>query len=133
MEQFCCQVWKVTHDKHKDGFNHYKKRTKKKLRKKSHASSPNHDININIIYLKFIITFVPTMPYITFIANMILIVLSQNKLQSWVWNCHISEEKDWHNTPFSSYVLSCQAFDLEWGWRWPCFDRDQFLVSMITK
>ena len=23
------------------------------------------------------------------------------------------------NRPFYSCVLSCQAFDLEWGWRWP--------------
>ena len=30
-------------------------------------------------------------------------------------------------------VLSCQAFDLEWGWRWPCCDRDQYLVSIITR
>ena len=37
------------------------------------------------------------------------------------------------NRPFYSYVLSCQAFDLEWGWRWPCCDRDQYLVSVITK
>lgn len=58
------------------------KENQEKIEEKSHFSSPNHDININIIYLKFIITFVPTMPYITFIANMILIVLSQNKLQS---------------------------------------------------
>ena len=35
--------------------------------------------------------------------------------------------------PFYSWVLTCQAFDLEWGWRWPCCDRDQYLVSMITK
>ena len=35
--------------------------------------------------------------------------------------------------PFYSCVLTCQAFDLEWGWRWPCCDRDQYLVSMITK
>ena len=36
------------------------------------------------------------------------------------------------NRPFYSCVLSCQAFDLEWGWRWPCCVRDQNLVSMIT-
>ena len=36
------------------------------------------------------------------------------------------------NRPFYSCLLSCQAFDLEWGWRWPCCDRDQNLVSMIT-
>ena len=36
------------------------------------------------------------------------------------------------NKPFYSCVLSCQAFDLEWGWRWPCCDGDQYLVSMIT-
>ena len=37
-------------------------------------------------------------------------------------------------TPFYSCVLSYQAFDLEWGWRWPCCDRDHYLVSkLITK
>ena len=30
-------------------------------------------------------------------------------------------------------VLNYQAFDLEWGWRWPCCDRDQYLVSIITR
>ena len=35
--------------------------------------------------------------------------------------------------PLYSCVHSCQAFDLEWGWRWPCCDRDRCLVSMITK
>ena len=35
--------------------------------------------------------------------------------------------------PFYSCVLSHQAFDLEWGWRWPCCNGDQCLVSMITK
>ena len=39
----------------------------------------------------------------------------------------------WRNRPFYSCVLSSQAFDLEWGWRWPCCDRDQYLVSMIIK
>ena len=29
--------------------------------------------------------------------------------------------------------FTVQAFDLEWGWRWTCCDRDQYLVSMITK
>ena len=37
------------------------------------------------------------------------------------------------NRPFYCCVLSCQAFDLEWGWRWPGCDRDQYLVGMITK
>ena len=37
-----------------------------------------------------------------------------------------------YKRPFYFCVLSCQAFDLEWGWRWPCCDRDQFLVSMIS-
>ena len=39
------------------------------------------------------------------------------------------------NRPFYSCVLthSCQAFNLEWGWRWPCCDGDQYLVGMITK
>ena len=37
------------------------------------------------------------------------------------------------NRPTDRRVLSCQAFDLEWGWRWPCCDRDQCLVSMITE
>ena len=32
-----------------------------------------------------------------------------------------------------SSVLSCQAFDLEWGWKWPCCDGDQYQVSMMTK
>ena len=36
------------------------------------------------------------------------------------------------NRPFHS-VLSCQAFDLEWGWKGPCCDRDQYLVSIITR
>ena len=35
--------------------------------------------------------------------------------------------------PLYSCVHSCQAFDLEWGWRWLCCDRDQYLVSMITQ
>ena len=43
---------------------------------------------------------------------------------------------DWYqvvsNRPFYSCVLTCLAFDLEWGWSWPC-DGDQYLVSMITK
>ena len=30
----------------------------------------------------------------------------------------------------SKYHL--KTFDLEWGWRWPCCDRGQYLVSMIT-
>ena len=38
-----------------------------------------------------------------------------------------------HNRPFYKCVLSCQALDLEWSWSWPCCDRDQYLVSMITK
>ena len=37
------------------------------------------------------------------------------------------------NRPFYSFVLGCQAFNLEWGWRWLCCDRDQYLVSVITK
>ena len=37
------------------------------------------------------------------------------------------------NGPFYSCALSCQAFDLEWGWSWSCCDKDQYLVSMITK
>ena len=37
------------------------------------------------------------------------------------------------NGPFYSCALSCQAFDLEWGWSWPCCDKDQYLVSMMTK
>ena len=44
---------------------------------------------------------------------------------------------DWYqvvsNRPFYSCVLTCLAFDLEWGWSWPCCDGDQYLVSMITK
>ena len=47
--------------------------------------------------------------------------------------CRIHEQIDFYNRPFYSCVLSCQAFDLEWGWRWPCCDRDQYLVCMITK
>ena len=43
---------------------------------------------------------------------------------------------DWYQVvsdrPFYSCVLTCLAFDLEWGWSWPC-DGDQYLVSMITK
>ena len=37
------------------------------------------------------------------------------------------------NRPFFSCVVSCQAFDWEWGGRRPCCDRDQYLVSMLTK
>ena len=37
------------------------------------------------------------------------------------------------NKPFYSCVLSCQSLNLEWGWRWPCFDRDQYLVSITTR
>ena len=33
----------------------------------------------------------------------------------------------------SKFLLNCQAFDLEWGWRWPCCDRDEYLVSIITR
>ena len=44
---------------------------------------------------------------------------------------------DWYqvvsNRPFYSCVLTCLAFDLEWGWSWLCCDGDQYLVSMITK
>ena len=35
--------------------------------------------------------------------------------------------------PFYSCALNCQAFNMEWGWRWPCWDRDQHLVSRIPK
>ena len=38
-----------------------------------------------------------------------------------------------HNKPFHSYVLNCQSFNLEWGWKWPCCNKDQYLVSIITK
>ena len=34
---------------------------------------------------------------------------------------------------FYSCVLCCQAFDVEWDWRWPCCDRDQYLASIITR
>ena len=36
-----------------------------------------------------------------------------------------------HNRPFYSCVLSFQAFDLEWGWRWPSCDIDQYLFSIL--
>ena len=36
------------------------------------------------------------------------------------------------NRPFYSCVLSCQAFDLEGGSRWPCCDRNQYPVNTIT-
>ena len=43
----------------------------------------------------------------------------------------------WHrketNRPYYSCVHSCHAFDLEWGWRWPCCNRDQYLVSITTR
>ena len=26
-------------------------------------------------------------------------------------------------SPFYSYVLGCQAFEQEWSWRWPCYDK----------
>ena len=45
-----------------------------------------------------------------------------------IWNYMIS----W-NRPFYSCVLSCLAFVLERGWRWLCFVRDQYLVSMVSK
>ena len=38
-----------------------------------------------------------------------------------------------NNRSFYSWVLYCQAFDLAWGWSWLCYDRDQYLVSMIEK
>ena len=41
--------------------------------------------------------------------------------------------KDSKHSPFYSCVLSCQAFDLGSGWSWPCCDKDQYQVSMITK
>ena len=33
--------------------------------------------------------------------------------------------------PFYSCVLSFQVFDLEWGWRWPSCDIDQYLFSIL--
>lgn len=30
-------------------------------------------------------------------------------------------------------LLSCQAFDLDRGWSWPCCDRDEYLVIIVTK
>ena len=50
----------------------------------------------------------------------------------WHYPCSINEGTIL-NRPFYSYVLICQAFDLEWGWSWPCCDRDQYLVCIITK
>ena len=50
----------------------------------------------------------------------------------WHYPCSINEVTIL-NRPFYSYVLICQAFDLEWGWSWPCCDRDQYLVCIITK
>ena len=53
--------------------------------------------------------------------------------QAWHVNCPFNCPITLSNGPFYSCVLSCQAFDLEWGWRWPCWDRDQYPISMITK
>ena len=50
----------------------------------------------------------------------------------WHYPCSINEVTIL-NRPFYSYVLICQAFDLGWGWSWPCCDRDQYLVCIITK
>ena len=53
----------------------------------------------------------------------------------WHYPCSINLMKSLLilNRPFYSYVLSCQAFNLGWGWSWPCCDRDQYLVCIITK
>ena len=48
-------------------------------------------------------------------------------------SCSVGNSNIALNRPFYSCILSCQAFDLEWGWRWPSYDRDQYLVSMVTK
>ena len=41
---------------------------------------------------------------------------------------------DFHsNRPFCSCVHICQAFDVKWSWRWPCRNRNQYLVSTVTK
>ena len=38
------------------------------------------------------------------------------------------------NRPFYSCVFSDLAFEWQWGWRWPCFDKDHaaFVVLMLT-
>ena len=42
-----------------------------------------------------------------------------------IYDLHVSPIR-----PFYGCVLSCQAFDLEWGWWWLCCDRDQYLVGV---
>ena len=41
-------------------------------------------------------------------------------------------EKESNRTNYSC-LLSYQAFDLEWGWRWPCCNRDQYLFSITAR
>ena len=64
---------------------------------------------------------------ITFLLDNVLI--SWQKITCWsLWGM-----EGFNKRPFYGCVLSCQAFDLEWGWRWPCCDRDQYLVCMVTE
>ena len=38
----------------------------------------------------------------------------------------------YYNWPFYSCVLSCLAFEWQWGWRWPYFDRNYSVFHMLT-
>ena len=58
-----------------------------------------------------------------------------------LWKVHVWDNFRWEflkaqnrisDTPFYSCILRCKVFDLEWGWGWPCCDRDQYLDSMIA-
>ena len=62
----------------------------------------------------------------------ILVCIEMNESQARIIRCW-QELLQLSNRSFYSCVLSCQAFDLEWGWRWPCSDKDQYIVGMITE
>ena len=38
-----------------------------------------------------------------------------------------------YNRPFYSSLLSCLAFEWKWGWRWPCFDRNDAVLMLISR
>ena len=65
-----------------------------------------------------------------FLTGIILIISSLLKNKHKNLSLSISS---WFDGPFHSCEPTCQAFDLEWGWGWPCCDRNQYLLSMITK
>ena len=58
-----------------------------------------------------------------------------------LWKVHVWDNFRWEflkaqnrisDTPFYSCILRWKVFDLEWGWEWPCCDKDQCLDSMIA-